>query len=163
MKRKPLENREFQFAYICFLLSLSVYKEIKSFKNILKSQIKYLFYKTTYLWFHIGFYNGTKFFYCKFVKFQMDKKSDVGSLLSEDHFCSLYLRSRTSGPFKVNQKWQFLGLWNFRFAERKWISVLNLNLETPDLKPQKTKCFQFSVNLFLSNCWFYHLVLYQHQ
>jgi len=45
-----------------------------------------------------------------------------------------------------------------------WISVLNLNLETPDLKPpKKTECFQFLVNLFLSNCWFYYLVLYKPQ
>ena len=41
-----------------------------------------------------------------------------------------------------------------------WISVLNLNLETPDLKPPKN---WFSVFLFLSNCWFYYLVLYKPQ
>ena len=29
--------------------------------------------------------------------------------------------------------------------------------------PRKTECFQFSVNLFLSNCWFYYLVLYKPQ
>ena len=29
--------------------------------------------------------------------------------------------------------------------------------------PQKTDCFQFSVNLFLSNCWFDYLVLYKPQ
>ena len=53
---------------------------------------------------------------------------------------------------KVNQKWQFLGLWNFGFAQRKWMSILSLNLETPDLK--RPKSWMFSIfNLFLSNLW----------
>ena len=65
-----------------------------------------------------------------------------------------------TGPFKVNQKWQFLGLWNFRFQVSGSEYQFWTWIWKPQIwNPQKTECFQFSVNLFLSNCWFYYLVL----
>ena len=48
------------------------------------------------------------------------------------------------------------GFVKFQVCFKEWISVLNLNLKTPDLKPLKNW-------MFLSNCVFYYLVLYKPQ
>ena len=70
---------------------------------------------------------------------------------------------KDNGPFKVTRNgslWvcEILGLlkeceyqfWTWIWKPKIW-------------NPPKTECFQFSVNLFLSNCWFFYLVLYQPQ